>query len=284
MAYVRAPPLDCHHRAGCAYSRTANGVYRCDAHGHDHACGATRCDSRFIGGDTQVTCGRTGRWLGSALAPSPFAVVPRGPLPLAAAAVKTSTSPASRDPFRPSVRAQQDGRARGLIAVLLGGRLRRALARTKRKKAMAAARNTVDRHARAAERAGVAPDAAVARRACDVAAAAAGNPLPSPETLALHEDGWVRSVMGAWARLGGSSYGRGHATHVRFLDVALAVLYLRAGGGVAWPGADGFFLGPCGVLGGTLPRFTDLHHLRVDVKGFTRGKNHLYRGWRSEAS
>jgi hypothetical protein len=63
--------------------------------------------------------------------------------------------------------------------------------------------------------------------------------------------------------------------------VALAVLFLRARGGVAFTAGAPPQLGACSFLSSALPALTDLGFLGINVKGFTRGRNHLFRAWRS---
>jgi hypothetical protein len=276
---VTAAPLDCHATAGCVYSVATKGHYRCTVHNHTHLCSRAQCDSRFVGDDAQITCGRTGRWMGAAMALVPHAAVVRGAARTAAA--PSSEKPPPRDPFRAVYRERQRRDAEGLLATLLFGPGREVAANTRRERAMAGARSSVRRHCREQRRAGLRPDGAVVRDMCRSAAASAG-PAPSsdvaPDTTSI-----VQNLLSVWSDMATTPYTRENVGHVRFLDVALAVLYLRGGGGVEW-GAGDERLPKSALLADLLPPLSDLRYLDIDVKAFTRGRNHLFKAWRSAAT
>jgi hypothetical protein len=291
---VTAEPRGCTAAAGCTYQRAGGGqFYTCAAHAHRHACGRERCDSCFIGDDAQLTCARTGRWLGAAVALSPFAAVVHGAAAggaralidrrsAAAAAATPPTPPPPRDPFRPNVRARQARRAEALVRTLLFGPRRAALVSLRSARAVQEARTATRRHCRERARAGLAPDVDALRALC-VAATQAHACAPAPAPDARREEELVSCVLRAWAGIADAPYTRANFTHIQFDDVALAVLFLRGRGGVAFGGGAPAHLRACAYLSGALPALADLGRLGINVKGFTRGRNHLFKAWRSRA-
>jgi hypothetical protein len=120
-------------------------------------------------------------------------------------------------------------------------------------------------------------------RALCAAATQAHACAPAPAADPRREEELVSCVLRAWSGIADAPYTRANFTHIQFDDVALAVLFLRARGGVAFVAGAAPQLRACVYLSGALPALADLGRLGINVKGFTRGRNHLFKAWRSRA-